>query len=203
MMSEVTSPNDPLMPSSRGPILESDLGRLRDSWLTFFLLGIALTVLGFFAMGYAIFFSLTTAIFFGVVAVIGGVIQIISAFSTRTWGSFLLDLLIGIIYLIAGGFMIRHPVITVQVLTIVLGVLFLTGGILRISGSISIRFRHWGWVLFSGILELILGIVILSGLPWNLWLIGLFLGIDLVLSGVSWMALGLTARSLPATTGER
>ena len=198
----MSDPN-PVLPTAGPPRLfpgpfQEELDQLRDNWFWILLLGIALVVLGAFAILYAFVASVATAVVFGVLFFVGGVLQIIGAFRARGWGSFFLELLIGILYLVAGGLMIRHPVITLQAITLVLGAFILVGGIFRAVGAVGLRFRNWGWVLLSGVLSIILGTIILAGWPWtSVWVLGVFVGIDMIFSGSEWITLALVVRGLP------
>ena len=74
----------------------------------------------------------------------------------------------------------------------------MVGGIFKIVAALSYRFGAWGWSLASGIIDLILGVMIWQEWPASaLWVIGLFLGINLVFRGINWIALGLALRALP------
>ena len=74
------------------------------------------------------------------------------------------------------------------------------GGIVKIVEALSYRFKDWGWPLLSGVIDLVLGILIWQELPTSaLWVIGLFVGINIIIRGVNWIALGLALRSLPRT----
>jgi uncharacterized membrane protein HdeD (DUF308 family) len=85
---------------------------------------------------------------------------------------------------------------------IVLGYLMLAAGVVeglfRIVSALAGRFRHWEWMLFNGLVTLALGVMIWRQWPLSgLYVVGLFLGINLVLSGASYISLGLAARKLP------
>jgi uncharacterized membrane protein HdeD (DUF308 family) len=70
------------------------------------------------------------------------------------------------------------------------------GGLLRVIFSLVVQFPAWPWVLLNGVVDLVLGVLILSGWPESsLWVIGLFVGIDLLFHGWSWMILALTVRT--------
>jgi uncharacterized membrane protein HdeD (DUF308 family) len=74
----------------------------------------------------------------------------------------------------------------------------MVGGIFKIVSAVSYRFAAWGWALASGVIDLVLGVLIWQELPASaLWVIGLFVGINLVLRGMNWVALGLALRALP------
>jgi uncharacterized membrane protein HdeD (DUF308 family) len=95
--------------------------------------------------------------------------------------------------------MLEDPVRAATVITLLLAASFFVGGLLRIIFSLVVRFHAWPWVLLTGAVDLILGVLIFSGWPESsLWVIGLFVGIDLLFHGWSWMILALTVRTYSA-----
>jgi uncharacterized membrane protein HdeD (DUF308 family) len=74
----------------------------------------------------------------------------------------------------------------------------IVSGIFRIVGSLMSRFPHWGWIFFGGVVDLLLGILIWRHWPaTSLWVIGLFVGIDVIFNGWTWILLALRLKSLP------
>jgi uncharacterized membrane protein HdeD (DUF308 family) len=117
----------------------------------------------------------------------------------RNLRGFALHLLAAALYSIVGLFMLEDPIRAATVLTLLLTASFFVGGVLRIIFSLTVRFPAWGWVLFQGVVDLILGVLIWNGWPESsLWVIGMFVGIDLLLHGWSWVILALTVRTYGA-----
>ena len=84
-------------------------------------------------------------------------------------------------------------------ITLLLVASFLVGGVLRIVTAAAERFPAWPWAVLTGVVDLVLGVMIASGWPESsLWVIGLFLGIDLIFHGWSWVILALTVRTYAA-----
>ncbi len=187
----------PLLPenNSTNPKFDDSM-RLQDSWVWFLALGTAIMVLGFLAIGAAFITTLTTILVFGILMVAAGVVQLVNAVLGRSWRAFFLNLLCGILYLIVGGLMIERPVNVAVALTFFLAVAFLASGTLRILLAVMERFPGWGWVLANGIITLLLGIAIWRRWPEDsLWVIGLFVGIELVISGWAWVMFGLLLKA--------
>jgi uncharacterized membrane protein HdeD (DUF308 family) len=161
-------------------------------------MGVALMILGVVAIGCSFIATLATVLVFGILLLLGGLFQVVTAFWGRSWRGFFLHLLAGVLYLIVGVFMIDNPVETAIGLTLLVAAGLLVGGILRIVLSLVERFDGWGWALLNGIVALVLGIAI-----WRQWplqglrFIGLFVGIEMLFSGLSWVMLGLAVRSSP------
>ena len=178
--------------------LRHDLTALRGNWLWFVLLGVALIVLGFIALGSVVIATLATALAIGALLVVGGVAEVIGAFWSRGWSGFFLHLLSGLLSLVVGVLFLRAPVDAVLALTLLLACLLMVGGIFKVVAALSYRFGAWGWPLVSGAIDVILGVLIWQGWPASaLWVIGLFVGISLVFRGFNWIGLGLALRALP------
>jgi len=139
-----------------------------------------------------------TALVYGCFMVVAGIFYLVGAFFTRGWGGFFLSLLAGVLYLAAGLILIDHPMEAAILYTVLLAVFFFVEGLFRIVAALAGQFRHWGWVLLNGVVTLLLGVLIWRQWPLSgLYVVGLFLGINLVVSGASYVSLGLAARKLP------
>lgn len=175
----------------------TSLPPLREHWGWFLALGITFILLGFIAVGASTLITVASVIFLGTLLLLGGIVQTAYTFSIRQWSGFFLSLLSGILYTVVGLFMIIHPEAGAISLTLLISAFYIIGGIFRIASAASVRFEHWGWALFSGVVKLILGLLIWLGWPdTGLWVIGLFIGIDLIFYGWFWVLLSLTARAM-------
>jgi uncharacterized membrane protein HdeD (DUF308 family) len=131
----------------------------------------------------------------------GGGVEIAAAFWARRWSGFFLNLLFGILYLILSMLMIEHPGVAADALTLMLAASFLVGGLLRIVVSLTHRFSNWGWVLLNGVITFLLGFMIWRRWPnESEWIIGVFVGIELIFTGWSWVMLALAVRTIPQQT---
>ena len=178
----------------------AELQNLRNNWGWIFALGIALIIVGMLALG-SEFTTLAVMLTFAVLLLIGGGLEIVAAFSARHWGGFFLHLLFGILYVVTGLLMIEHPGVAATAVTLMLAASFLMGGLLRIVAALTQRFSNWGWVLLSGVITFLLGLMIWRRWPNDSeWIIGVFVGIELIFTGWSWVALALAVRSIPRRT---
>jgi uncharacterized membrane protein HdeD (DUF308 family) len=182
----------------------SDLGSLRGAWLCMLCMGIFLIVLGAVTISSSFFIeevvTVAAMVLFGVLLLLGGISEIVTAFWGRPWRGFFLHLLIGILYLIAGVFMLERPVTAALALTLLIAANLLIDGILRIVVSVADRFDGRGWTLLGGIVSVLLGIAIWRQWPLSgFWVIGLFVGIEMLFLGMSWVTLGLAARAVAKT----
>jgi uncharacterized membrane protein HdeD (DUF308 family) len=170
--------------------------RLQKCWLWFLILGIVLILVGMIAMAAPFVATLTTVLFFGILLAAGGVVQIVNSILGSSWRGFFLHLLSGLLHLIIGGLMIERPDRAAEVLTLILAVAFLVGGSLRVIYVLMNRFTGWPWVLLNGLITLFLGVAIWRQWPESsIWVIGLFVGIDLVFNGWSWVMLAMLVKA--------
>ncbi len=161
----------------------------------FFILGILLIVLGAVAIAFPFLTTIATKIFVGWLFLIGGIVQIVHAFSTKGWSEFFLNLLMGVLFLIAGAWLAFFPLTGIVTLTIFLAAMFAIQGIIEISMALRMRPDDgWGWMLFAGIVALAVGIMIVMDLPSSAaWAIGLLVGINLLMTGVAYLFLPMAA----------
>jgi uncharacterized membrane protein HdeD (DUF308 family) len=171
---------------------------MRHLWWLFVALGLVSIFLGFVAIG-SPYIALASVIVFGVLLLVAGITEVIHAVIVRNWRGFALHLLAAALYLFVGLFMLEDPVRAADVLILLLAAGFFVGGLLRILFSLVVRFPAWSWVLLHGAIDLILGVLIFrwrSERPDSiLQILGLFIGIDLIFHGWSWVFLGLTVRT--------
>lgn len=170
----------------------------KDRWVSFLIWGIVFIILGACAIGLAQFTTFLSVLTIGVLFVLAGVIVTFDAFYSW-WGKsqgFFLHLITGILYLILGFMLIASPMVAAISLTIVMAVFFIVIGVFRVILSPIMRFPRWGWAFFSGVITLLLGILILLQLPESgLYIIGLFVGIDLFIWGWTYLTMAVYARA--------
>jgi uncharacterized membrane protein HdeD (DUF308 family) len=182
-------------------VLRHELEAIRGHWAWLLALGIVLVVVGTLAVGAPFVASLATALALGALLVAGGIAQLIGAFWTRDWSGFFLMLLMGLLYVVVGLLFLNRPVSAIEALTLLLACSLIVSGVFRIIGSLLHRFPHWGWIFFGGVLNLALGLMIWLQWPVSgLWVIGLFVGIDMIFNGWTWIMLALRLKKLPGHT---
>jgi len=99
---------------------------------------------------------------------------------------------------VVGGLFLWAPVEAMLTLTLLLACVLTVGGVLKITAAFIYRFDAWGWPALSGVIDLVLGTLILMDWPASaFWVLGLFVGISLVFRGLNWIGLGLSLRALP------
>ncbi|HEX6995566.1 MAG TPA: HdeD family acid-resistance protein [Gammaproteobacteria bacterium] len=173
----------------------------RSGWGWWVALGVLLLIAGLLALGNLLIATAASVFFVGAMMIVGGIAEIAFAFSYRgRWGRFVLWLLLGLLYVAAGFVTFRNPALATAVLTLVLAASLVAVGILKIAAGLGSRHvKGRGWLIVSGVLTLILGGIIAAGWPVNsLWVLGLFLAIDLLFAGIAYVGLGAAIRSAPA-----
>ncbi len=175
------------------PRAGSDTAPLRAKWGWIVALGVVYLIAGFIALGSVAMATVASVLIVGVMMIIAGVAEVISAFQIKSWGKFLLWVLLGLLYVVAGFVTFQNPLLAAVLLTLVLGASLVASGIMRIILAFSMkREMPWIWVALSGVITLLLGVLILARWPVSsLYILGLFLGIDLIMAGAGWIGIGL------------
>jgi uncharacterized membrane protein HdeD (DUF308 family) len=175
----------------------SAIEELHRHWVLFFALGIILILLGGMGISASGLVTLASVVFFGWLLIIGGAAVAIHAFWAKRWSGFFLQLLSGVLYLIVGWILVTRPGIGALTLTLVLAISLVVQGAFRIGVALSTRMDGWGMLLVSGIITLVLGLMIWNEWPLSgIWVIGLFVGIDLIFYGWWLVSLALSVRHL-------
>jgi uncharacterized membrane protein HdeD (DUF308 family) len=178
------------------PQTGSDTAPLRAKWGWIVALGVIYLIAGFIALGSVAMATVVSVLVVGAMMIVSGVAEVISAFQIKSWGKFLLWALLGVLYVIAGFVTFQNPLLAAVLLTLILGASLVVSGIMRIVLAFSMkRETPWIWVAFSGVITLLLGVLILLRWPVSsVYILGLFLGIDLIMAGAGWIGLGLGLR---------
>ncbi len=193
-----------LSPNPNELLIRDEIETLRSNRLWFLILGIAMVVIGTFAIGWACIATVTvTAMWlFGFLLLASGIAEIVHSFWIGRWSGMLVHLLIGVLYALVGFLVIDQPASAAVQVTLLIAIFLMVGGLFRIVLAVSERFTGWGWVLLNGAVTFLLGLLIYKQWPGSsLWVIGLFIGIDLIFNGWAWIGLWLGLRRLPAKAG--
>lgn len=175
----------------------ANLSALRKNWGWLLVLGITLLVLGIIALLDSVLVTTVSMLFFGWILIIAGVVEGLQTFRHWRSGHLFLHVLNTVLSIVVGIMLLMNPVTGALVLTLLLAIYFTVAGIFRIVAAASMRVPGWSWTLFNGIVTLILGILIWAHWPsTGLWIIGLFIGIDLIVVGWSQI---MTALAIHAT----
>jgi uncharacterized membrane protein HdeD (DUF308 family) len=164
-------------------------------WGWFLAFGIALVVLGVAAIVRSVAATVVSMLFFGWLLLFASGIEIAQAVLVGHWAGFFHHLLAAILFGITGALIVTRPVISAEVATVFMAMFFLIGGLFQLVGAVVVEVPGWGWQAADGIITFLLGVLVLAQWPVSgLWVIGLFVGIDLVFYGGAWIALALGLR---------
>jgi uncharacterized membrane protein HdeD (DUF308 family) len=173
---------------------------------TLLFLGISLAVLGVVAILTSVFFTIGTVLVLGGVLVAAGVVECIHAFkAAKQQKKVILNVLSALLYFCVGGLLLWNPIVGALSLTLVISAYLFLNGVLSVA--LGIRHRKeplWGWFIAGGIVDLILGTLIATGWPATaLWIIGLFVGIEMLMYGASWIAMSFAFKEIEKELQQR
>lgn len=168
--------------------------KLSPGWLM--ILGIGMVLLGTAAMVVPAAFTLATSLVLGWVLVVLGAMQVLSLFHSKAKGETIWALITGVLGLAAGLVLLIKPLPGILTLTLLLALFLIAEGVVKAMWGFRLRPEPgWGWLVLSGLLALLLGVLIYSKWPWDaVWVIGLMVGIDLLFTGWSVIAMSLALK---------
>lgn len=178
---------------------------IHDHWVLFLIQGIILAALGLLAIGAPFVATVVVVKLAGWLFLIGGVVGLASLFTGRGVPGSFWSFLSAIVSILAGIYILYRPLSGMLSLTLVLAAFFFAQGITQIFASLSHRrvLRSWGWVLLSGIVDLILAGIIMSGWPeTSAWVLGILVGVNLFMFGIALIMTAFASKDVtPEATG--
>lgn len=167
----------------------------RRGWLFGF--GVLLLILGFIGLGMEIALTIVSMYFFAALLMLSGLSHIADSFRYKRWSTTIWEIGIAILYLIGAGIILYDPLLASTIITALLAWTLIIIGVTRITMSMSLRdTKGWGWIFFAGLTSLILGILILLHWPMSgLWVIGMFIAIDMIVSGWTYILIAISLRA--------
>jgi len=182
-------------------MLKREFQHLRSGWWWFLLLGILLVVCGTAAIVFPALTLLTSfaaVVVLGVALMVSGAAMIVGAFWAGRWSGFLLQVLVGLFYLVCGLMITDAPGPSLAVLALFVASLFIVLGAFRVVAAFMIRFPQWGWALLNGVITLLAGLIIYRHFPQSaLWVVGILVGVEMLFNGWSWIMLAMAIRGIP------
>lgn len=176
---------------------------VRLHWQLFLIQGVVMIVLGVLAVIWPQISTIAVDVYAGWMFLLSGVVGLITMFFAPTAGAFLWSLLTAALALFVGVLLLWHPIEGAVSLTLVLIAFFIVEGIFQIAASLGYRDafpESWGWMLASGIADLVLAGLIVAGWPGSAaWALGLIVGVNLISSGVAVTMVAVTARQVVRT----
>lgn len=163
---------------------------------------VVMILLGFAAIAMPMATGIGISILVGWVMVLGGCSYLAYAFAAQGAGAFIWRVLVGAFYIIGGGYLAFHPGIALVSLTLLVAAVFLVEGIVEVATFFQFSsISGSGWILFDGIVTIILAYMIWR--PWpvtSVWAIGTLVGINLIFSGVTRLMYSVEARKVIQAT---
>jgi uncharacterized membrane protein HdeD (DUF308 family) len=159
--------------------------------------GIALFILGIFSLIASVFTTFVTLFLLGALFIASGIVTGISSFWLRTWTGFFSHALIGIFSFILGAIILLNPTAGAVAFTLLLGAFFTVTGLFRLITALAVPLIHPWLLFFNGLITTMLGVLVLRQWPLSsLWIIGMFIGIDLLMQGWYLIFIGALAHKL-------
>jgi len=157
--------------------------------------GLGLIVLGIAAVARSVTATIASMLFFGWLLVVACGIEVAQAVLVGHWAGFFQHLVAAILFGVTGFLIVARPLLGAEVATMLMAVFFLVSGLFQVFGSVWVALPGWGWQVADGLITFVLGLLVLAQWPASgLWVIGLFVGIDLIFYGGAWIALALGLR---------
>ena len=182
---------------AQNPLI-AGMEEIRNSWGWFLALGILLMILGAVCIVGDVTATFATVLVFGWLLLISGIVALVHAFRTMTWNGFFLSMLSALFRGFTGYLLIRYPLVGAASLTLLLASFFVVGGVFRAIGAGMMKFPRWGWSVFSGLVSLVLGVMLLTQLPVSsIWFIGFAIGVDLIVDGASLIGFATAIHTFP------
>jgi uncharacterized membrane protein HdeD (DUF308 family) len=180
---------------STDPTFGIDLERIRRNWGWFLVLGTCLILLSFVALARPFYVGLFAVKFLGILLIVSGAFNVISSIRLRGMDGAFLNFLTGALEIVVGILMLKQPINALGALTLLLTISLLVGGMVRIFAGATMPLPNRGILILSGVISALFGILLLVEWPEPAeWLIGTFIGVDLMFQGISWIMLAFAVK---------
>ena len=178
-------------------------GKLGRSWTWWVIAGLLAILGGIYAFFNPVAASLTVTVFAGLMFLVLGIVQIITAIQMREHGGFVWQLLLGILTALTGVLLLTNPLAGMVALSVVVGAAFFGIGVAKVLLGLKIRPRDgWGWVVLSGAISLLLAALIFGDFPRSaITILGILLAVELLSTGFTFLFCGLAIRKLVRAGG--
>lgn len=167
-------------------------------------LGVMTIIFGVLAVGAPLMTGIAVAVMVGCLLLFMGIARIVHALKSGQWGTGIWGTVIGLLAVVAGLMTIFRPMVGLMSLTLFLAAYFFVDGVCEIIAAFKIKpDQGWGWLLFNGIVAVLLGVMIWRQWPVSgAWAIGILVGVHILMSGWSMVILGTGARRFAGAIEE-
>jgi uncharacterized membrane protein HdeD (DUF308 family) len=177
---------------------------LRGRWKWLVGIGVLLVVVGLIALWNVVDATLVTTVIVGVALLFGGAMQIVGAWAAEgSTGRRVLMAALGVLYIIIGFDLIADPLRGTVTLAVAVALFLIIDGVLRIFSALVPETENKVMTIVFGILMIILGAWLWTGIPTSALAIGFFVGLQLIIAGVAWIMIGWMARSAHGDTAAQ
>ena len=175
-------------------------GELKKHWAWMLSLGIVMVILGVIGLGMTVLFNEIVVMYFGFLLLFGSGVQLMQAFRAEAWKGRVWHVLIALVYIVGGIIAVTEPVIAGMTLALLIAWTLIVIGVLRLFMALQMRgAAGWLWTLLGGVLSVVLGVMIINEWPQSgLWVIGLFVAIEILFAGWSQIMIALAAKNYTA-----
>jgi len=175
-------------------------GELKKNWAWMLSLGIVMVILGVIGLGMTVLFNEIVVMYFGFLLLFGSGVQLMQAFRAEAWKGRVWHVLIALVYIVGGIIAVTEPVIAGMTLALLIAWTLIVIGVLRLFMALQMRgAAGWLWTLLGGVLSVVLGVMIINEWPQSgLWVIGLFVAIEILFAGWSQIMIALAAKNYTA-----
>ncbi len=175
-------------------------GELKKHWAWMLSLGIVMVILGVIGLGMTVLFNEIVVMYFGFLLLFGSGVQLMQAFRAEAWKGRVWHVLIALVYIVGGIIAVTEPVIAGMTLALLIAWTLIVIGVLRLVMALQMRgAAGWLWTLLGGVLSVVLGVMIINEWPQSgLWVIGLFVAIEILFAGWSQIMIALAAKNYTA-----
>jgi uncharacterized membrane protein HdeD (DUF308 family) len=178
--------------------LAAGINEIRSYWGRFLALGIVTVALGVVCILYNAIATQASVVVLAVLLMISAIVSLVLAFWVRNWNGFFMFFLSALLQGFTGYLLVRYPHQSTIGLTMVLASLFIVGGLFQTVTAGLLRFPAWLWSLLSGVISLALGIFVLYRMQnASIFFLGLVVGVDFVVDGISFIAFGSELHKIP------
>ncbi len=167
-----------------------------EAWKTLLATGTIIAIIGILAIFFPFLAGVTLSVLLGAALIIGAALHAVHAFSAGDWKGVLWQVVLAIVYAVAGVSLVVNPVVGVATLTLLVIAYLLVGGVVEVVMGTALRpERGWGWVVVSGLISILLSGLLWFGWPATAsWALGLLFGVSLLTSGFSIVGVAMGGR---------
>jgi uncharacterized membrane protein HdeD (DUF308 family) len=178
--------------------------QIQRSWRYLIGAGIIVAALGVLAIFTPFVTGIALSIMLGALLVVGALVHAAHAFSARGWKGSIWQVVLAVVYALAGISLLANPVVGLATLTVLLIAYFVVEGIVEVVMGLRMRPEsRWGWMTASGVISLLLAVLLWTGLPSTaLWAVGLLFGVSLLSTGLSMVGIGMAGRKASSMDEE-